>query len=82
MQKSTSPPLLREMQEIRKNLMEKNNPTMFQRMLHATTRIRLGQPTLDDYRLVMQWPALAQMFMRGVSQRSQEMSADDCCCNK
>ena len=64
MQKPTSPPVTNELQEIRKNLMEKNNPTMFQRMLHATTRIREGRPTMDDYRLVMQWPAMAGMFMR------------------
>jgi hypothetical protein len=54
----------KDMKEIRKELMQKNNPTMFQKMRQATQRMKDGEPTLDDYRLIMQWPAMASMFMR------------------
>ena len=43
--------------------MEKNQPTMMQKMRAATTNIKNGKPTLEDYRLVMQYPAFARMFM-------------------
>lgn len=45
----------------------KNNPTMMQKMAESVKRIQAGEPTADDYRMVMQWPAIAQMFMRSKS---------------
>jgi len=45
----------------------KNNPTMMQKMAESVIRIQAGEPTADDYRMVMQWPAIAQMFMRSKS---------------
>ena len=50
--------------EIRRELMESTQPSMMQKMRLATANIKNGTPSLEDYRLVMQWPALASMFMR------------------
>ena len=43
-------------------------PSMMQAMNSACLRIRDGEPTADDYRLVMQYPAIAGMFMRSRAQ--------------
>jgi hypothetical protein len=62
--------MTKDITTIRKELMEKNQPTMMQQMRAATQRMKDGTPTLDDYRLVMQWPAIASMFIRGTNSKS------------
>jgi hypothetical protein len=42
----------------------KNSPELFHNIRSATKRIRQGQPTADDYRLIMKYPAMAHMFLR------------------
>jgi hypothetical protein len=37
---------------------------MIQQISQACRRIKQGQPTADDYRLIMKYPAMAQMFLR------------------
>lgn len=41
-----------------------NAPTMMQKMAQSVERIQNGTPTADDYRMIMQWPSIASMFMR------------------
>ena len=55
------------LREIRRELMEKNNPTRMQQMSQAVQRIRSGHPTADDYRLILEYPSMAAMFMRSKS---------------
>jgi uncharacterized membrane protein len=64
MTKDKTNQMVEELREIRRDLMEKNNPTMFQKMRQATERIQNGEPTMEDYRLVFEYPAMASMFMR------------------
>ena len=42
----------------------KNSPELFHNIRQAAKRIKQGTPSFNDYKLVMEYPAMAAMFMR------------------
>jgi hypothetical protein len=42
----------------------KDSPELFHRIRQAAKNLRQGQPTVDDYRLVMQYPAITALFYK------------------
>ena len=42
----------------------KNPESIFVKIRQATRNIRQGIPTVEDYRLVLQYPGMASLYMR------------------
>ena len=52
------------MTDIRRELITANRPEFMQQMSQACVRIQSGEPTAEDYRIVLAHPGIASMFMR------------------